>query len=69
MPPMVRIDCHKCHHYYVIWDRSQPHGCRRLGFKSRQFPSALVYQSSGAPCLHFALKQSPISSKTQSKDK
>lgn len=33
-----RIDCRRCTHYFVTWDPRFPHGCRRMGFKSRMTP-------------------------------
>jgi len=51
-----RIDCHKCRHYFITWEPSNPHGCRAMGFKSRQLPSAVVYQYSGEQCQAFQLK-------------
>ena len=40
------IDCHKCKHYYVTWDKDFPHGCRAMRFKSRQLPCIVVRNSS-----------------------
>ena len=48
-----RIDCHKCRHYYVTWQKAHPHGCRAMGFKSVQLPSAVVRKNSGCPCRCF----------------
>lgn len=45
-----RINCRKCQYYYITWDARMPYGCKAFGFKSRQIPSLLVYQSSGQPC-------------------
>ncbi|MBR9981910.1 MAG: uracil-DNA glycosylase [Desulfatitalea sp.] len=56
MPPLKRITCHKCRHYYVTWESAHPHGCRALGFKSKHLPSAVVRSSSGAACLYFEAK-------------
>jgi hypothetical protein len=47
------IDCHRCKHYYVTWDKQFPHGCRAMKFKSKEFPSRVVVSSSGIPCLLF----------------
>jgi|GEM_PF-312876 len=46
----IRIDCRKCHHYFVTWEPAQPHGCRAMGFKCHLIPSAVVYQNSGCEC-------------------
>ncbi|MGM0652914.1 MAG: uracil-DNA glycosylase [Bacillota bacterium] len=48
-----RINCLKCRHYYITWDRKFPRGCRALDFKSKYCPSAAVYNSSGMPCLFY----------------
>lgn len=50
------LDCHKCKHYYITWENGFPHGCRAMGFKSRELPSRVVYLNSGAECLLFDLK-------------
>jgi hypothetical protein len=51
-----RIDCMKCRHFYVTWDRKFPKGCRAMGFKSREIPSLAVFRSSGVQCLRFEAK-------------
>jgi len=50
------IDCHKCKHYYVTWDKHFPHGCRAMKFKSKELSSYVVGRSSGMPCLLFKAK-------------
>ncbi|HED00638.1 MAG TPA: uracil-DNA glycosylase [Proteobacteria bacterium] len=50
------IDCHKCKHYYVTWDKNFPHGCRAMNFKSQEFPSQVVQTSSAMSCLLFEPK-------------
>jgi hypothetical protein len=45
------IDCHKCKHYYVTWDKNFPHGCKAMGFKSKQLPSIDVRATSHEECL------------------
>jgi len=47
------IDCFKCKHFYVTWDRQFTRGCRVMGFKSNEMPSRLVIQSSGMECMRF----------------
>jgi hypothetical protein len=50
-------DCHKCQYYYVTWDKDFPHGCRAMGFKSRQLPGLVVRSSTlGKDCLLFEKK-------------
>ncbi|MEK3806810.1 uracil-DNA glycosylase [Bacillus sp. FSL H8-0547] len=53
-----QINCLKCAHYYVTWDRQFPNGCRAFGFKSAARPSAEVKKSSGENCLKYTLKKS-----------
>nr|WP_072328796.1 MULTISPECIES: uracil-DNA glycosylase [unclassified Paenibacillus] len=52
----VKINCLQCKHYFVTWDPQFPRGCRSYGVKTSQMPSALVYRSSGQPCLTFEMK-------------
>lgn len=47
---LKEINCFKCRHFHVTWDESFPRGCRALGFKSREMPSAMAYNSSGMEC-------------------
>lgn len=51
------IDCHKCEHYYVTWDKKFPYGCKAIGFKSMQLPSVVVFASSNRKCLLFKKKK------------
>jgi len=44
-------DCLECKHLYISWDKDFPNGCKAMGFKSKNVPSVVVYQSSGMPCL------------------
>ena len=50
------IDCHKCEHYYVTWDKDFPHGCKAMGFKSKRLPSIVVHDNSYANCLLYKNK-------------
>ncbi|THB80167.1 MAG: uracil-DNA glycosylase [Desulfobacteraceae bacterium] len=52
-----RINCHRCIYFYITWESHMPYGCRAMGFKSRQLPSIVVFNSSGEPCLRFSEKQ------------
>jgi hypothetical protein len=52
-----KIDCFKCRHFYITWDKSFPKGCEAIGFKSEKMPSAVVYEASGTACLRFAKKE------------
>jgi len=62
------IDCHKCEHYYVTWDKHFPHGCKAMKFKSKQLPSIAVFTSSTIECLLFKKKKRKITSKTKKVD-
>ncbi len=62
---MVMPSCAHCVHYFITYERSQPYGCRAMGFKSRQNPALVVFRSSGQQCRMFqkkpAKKQPPPS--------
>lgn len=51
------INCIKCKHYYITWDSKFPRGCKAYGFKCVEFPSAMVYRSTGERCISFTLKK------------
>lgn len=51
------VNCFRCRHFYVTWDELFPRGCKALGFKSREMPSAVVRRSSGMECQMFKLKK------------
>ncbi|MCU0601212.1 MAG: uracil-DNA glycosylase [Desulfobacterales bacterium] len=56
----LRIDCRRCRHYFVTWDEDFPHGCRRMGFKSRRAPNDEVRCAMhGRTCRLFEQKQNP----------
>lgn len=50
------INCSKCKHYFITFDKTAPKGCRIFDFKSQLWPSILVKQSSGIECESFELK-------------
>ncbi len=50
------INCFKCKHLVITWDRNKPYGCNALGFKSKRLPSIEVYKSSGQRCMLFTQK-------------
>jgi hypothetical protein len=52
------VYCRNCRHYYVTWDKSFPHGCRAIGFKSRSSPAMAVREASGMDCQLFQVKGS-----------
>ncbi|MFH2057833.1 MAG: uracil-DNA glycosylase [Pseudomonadota bacterium] len=49
-------NCYRCQFFYVTWDDQHPNGCKALGFKTRQLPSMVVFQSSGQPCEYYKEK-------------
>ncbi|KPA13465.1 uracil-DNA glycosylase [Candidatus Magnetomorum sp. HK-1] len=55
-----RIDCHKCRHYFVTWNRKFPHGCRFMGFKCRFLPSLEVKRISGSSCMIYEEKMKKV---------
>ena len=56
-PEPKRPQCVKCAYYMVTWDPARPHGCRAMGFKSKEIPSQLVFKNSGAECRCFKPKR------------
>ena len=46
-------DCQSCKFLYITHDRNYPYGCNAFGFKSKKFPYAEVYSSSGMKCALF----------------
>jgi len=50
------INCFKCKHFYITWDRVTPKGCRAYGFKSHEMPSVVVHKNSKEDCLLFEAK-------------
>jgi hypothetical protein len=53
---MDKVNCNKCRHYYLTWDKDLPRGCRQFHFKSYDMPSAMVKQNSGKECEGFEEK-------------
>lgn len=47
------VDCFRCRHFYVTWDKNFPRGCRAMGFKGERMPCRTVLETSGEPCLKF----------------
>jgi hypothetical protein len=52
-----KVDCFKCQHFFVTWDKNFPRGCHALGFKSREMPSHMVFRASGMKCLKYEKKE------------
>ncbi len=54
---MTIAGCQHCVHYYITWDKLQPHGCKAFQFKSREIPGSVVERnSSGKTCQLFVGK-------------
>lgn len=54
---MKDTNCLYCKHYFITWDKIQPHGCKAFQFKSREIPQAVVERnSSGKSCQMFSRK-------------
>ncbi len=51
-----RVNCRNCKFHYITWEKNMPYGCKSFGFKSRQMPSIVVFQSSGKDCQAFEKK-------------
>jgi hypothetical protein len=56
-PASDPVDCRKCRHYYITWDKKFPYGCKAAGFKSARMPAAEVLAASGRTCLSFQEKK------------
>jgi hypothetical protein len=50
------VDCFKCKHLSITWDKFKPYGCKAMGFKSTRLPSIDVFINSGHKCLLFEEK-------------
>ncbi|MBU4176265.1 MAG: uracil-DNA glycosylase [Desulfurivibrionaceae bacterium] len=55
-PTSERPNCLACLHFYVTYEPAHPYGCRALNFKSLQYPSMVVFASSGIHCQVFSAK-------------
>ncbi|NPV92116.1 MAG: uracil-DNA glycosylase [Firmicutes bacterium] len=56
MAQSEKVNCFKCRHFYITWDRSFPRGCSAIGFKGREIPSLVVMNASGMACQYFESK-------------
>lgn len=50
------VNCFKCKHYFITWDKNFPRGCKIYNSKSSMMPSMLVQKETGEKCLAFQLK-------------
>jgi hypothetical protein len=53
----MKVNCYKCEHFVVTWDKKHPRGCKLFNFKSERMPSYPVKEDSGIDCLGFAQKR------------
>ncbi len=53
----ININCRKCKHFYITWDKKFPYGCRAINFKSKKLPSMEVKLTSGIDCTKFSSKK------------
>jgi len=51
------INCFHCAHFFITWDERNPHGCKAMGFKCKEMPSAVVMRNSGLACQMFEEKK------------
>ena len=52
--PLKAPNCMKCVSYYVTWDSSFPHGCKKFEFKIRDgLPSLSVFEANRRHCQFF----------------
>ena len=50
------INCVKCIYFVTTWNPQFPRACRLYGFRGKQWPSIMVLNASGEPCLGFKRK-------------
>ena len=51
-----RINCFKCVHFKITWEKKHPYSCLSMGFKSAILPSMEVFKVSGSICANFKKK-------------
>ena len=49
-----RLNCRGCRHFFVTYEPQNPWGCRQFGFKGKNLPAQIVYQSTGMQCAYFS---------------
>lgn len=50
------VNCIKCKHFYITWDKSFPNGCKLFGFKSGKMPAMTVREATGGNCTNYEKK-------------
>jgi len=58
-PTAEHPNCLACRHFYITHEPAHPYGCKALGFKSLQYPSMVVFASSGIHCQSFTAMKKP----------
>jgi len=51
--PFKPVNCRRCKHFYITWDKDFPQGCRLYTVKSKQLPCVAVLDATGAPCQYW----------------
>jgi hypothetical protein len=54
--PQNRPNCFGCRNFFITHEPSHPYGCRAMGFKSKNIPSQVVFESSGMECQLYVKK-------------
>jgi hypothetical protein len=54
----LRLNCRGCRHFFVTYEPRNPWGCRQFGFKGKNLPAQIVYQSTGMQCAYFSRNSS-----------
>jgi hypothetical protein len=57
--------CTGCDYYYVTWETGVPHGCRAMGFKSRDYPYVIAQHVSGMVCQMYRARKRDLQSLTR----
>ncbi|MBL0691435.1 MAG: uracil-DNA glycosylase [SAR324 cluster bacterium] len=55
-----KVDCFKCQHFIITWDKKAPYGCRIFNFKTSKLPSIIVKKNSNQDCQFFKVKQKKL---------
>lgn len=48
-----RVNCFKCRHFYITWEKYFQRGCGAHGIKTMDIPSTVVRRISGIECQSF----------------
>lgn len=48
-----RVNCFKCRHFYITWEKYFQRGCRAHAIKTMDIPSVVVRRISGLECQSF----------------